>query len=83
MLKQKLEELGYESDLISSINLENDEKKEICLARVALSKIIKNKNTDLNSYENINKIKAKLAMKGFSYGIINLVLEEVTNDETY
>ena len=33
--------------------------------------------------ENVNKIKIKLATKGFSYDIINLAIEEVKNYETY
>lgn len=81
MLRQKLDELGYEQELISKVNVQNDNEKELDLAISMLVKLIKNKKDDLNNYENMNKIKAKLAMKGFSYDIINLALEEVKNNE--
>lgn len=83
MLKQKLEEIGYEKELINSIVIDEDENNELELARNTLTKIIKNKNIDVSKRENINKIKTKLAMKGFNYDIINLALEEVKQDETY
>lgn len=83
MLKQKLEEYGYETEYISSIVVEKDDDKELELAKKYLSKIIKNKNTDLNDYQNNNKIKIKLATKGFNYDIINKAIEEVKKDETY
>lgn len=83
MLKRKLEELGYEEDLISTVNVIKDNDGELELAKNTFYKLTRNKNIDLNSYENINKIKLKLLTKGFSYDIINLVLEEVKNDETY
>lgn len=83
LIRQKLEELGYEKDLILKINIDEDSKDELELAKKQLIKIIKNKSIDLNSYENINKIKLKLAAKGFSYDIINKVIEEVVWNETY
>lgn len=83
LLKKKMGELGYESELVCSINVENDTSKEVELAKSSIIKIIRSKNIDLTSYENINKIKTKLVMKGFSYDIINLALEEVKQDETY
>lgn len=83
LLRQKLEEMGYEYELISSLDLGVDNSRELDLAKNSLVKIIKNKNMDLNSYENINKIKLKLANKGFSYDIINMALEEVKKNETY
>ena len=83
LLKQKLEELGYETELVNSVVIEKDSSSEVALAKNFIVKIIKSKKMDLNSYENINKIKSKLVMKGFSYDIINLALEEVKCDETY
>lgn len=83
MIISKLKEYGYENELISSIVIEKDNKEEIEMARKNLLKILKNKRFDLNDFENINKIKIKLSMKGFSYDIINLVLEEVIKNETY
>jgi SOS response regulatory protein OraA/RecX len=83
LLKQKLEELGYERELILGVTLESNCDKELELAKSALIKIIKNKNIDLNNYENINKIKSKMLMKGFSYDIINLAFEGVKNNETH
>ena len=53
------------------------------LAKETIIKITKSKRMDLSNYENINKIKTKLVMKGFSYDIINMALEEVKCDETY
>lgn len=81
MVRQKLEEYGYENELIYSASVENDKENEIEIAKSALLKIIKNKNFNLDNYENINKIKSKLVMKGFSYDIINRALEGVKNDE--
>lgn len=83
LLKKKMEELGYENELVCSVNVESDISKEVELAKSSIIKIVRSKNIDLNSYENINKIKTKLVMKGFSYDIINLALEEVKQDETY
>jgi len=83
MIRQKLVEIGYEEELISSIYIDDDRDNEVEVAKQALLKLIKNKNTDLNNYENINKIKTKLIMKGFSYDIINIALEEVKHNETY
>lgn len=83
MLKQKLEEYGYEQEYISMLVIEKDEDKEVELARKYLNKIIKNKNVDLNDYQNSNKIKIKLATKGFNYDIINKAIEEAKKDETY
>ena len=81
MLKQKLEELGYEKYLINGIVVRSDENHELELAKSALTKLIK--TIDISKKENINKIKIKLAMKGFNYDIINLALEEAKQDETY
>lgn len=83
MLKQKLEELGYEGYLIETIFIDKNDTNELALATKELTKILKSKKMMLDNYENINKIKAKLAMKGFSYDIINLAIEEVKNYETY
>lgn len=82
-IKQKLLEQGYEREIVDKIEIENDENRELELAKKNLLKIIKGKNNDLNDYETVNKIKAKLAMKGFGYDIINLALEEVKENETY
>lgn len=83
MLKQKLEEYGYEQEYISMIDIEKDEDKESDLARKYLNKIMKNKNINLSDHQNSNKIKIKLATKGFNYDIINKVIEEAKKDETY
>lgn len=83
LLRQKLEELGYERELVNDINIEKDSNTEMTLAKETIIKIIKSKRMDLSNYENINKIKTKLVMKGFSYDIINMALEEVKCDETY
>ena len=83
LVKNKLEEYGYENDLISTIDISNDSENELSLAKTALLKLLKTKSYYLNNYENVNKIKAKLVMKGFSYDIINLALEEVKKDETH
>lgn len=77
MILSKLKEYGYEESLISEIKFEKKENEEIELARLQLNKILKSKDIKEFDYQNINKIKAKLAMKGFSYDIINCVLEEV------
>ena len=81
MVKDKLAELGYEETLICGVIVSQNREKELELAKCALGKIMKNKKLDLTSYESVNKIKVKLAIKGFSYDIINLVLEGVKNDE--
>lgn len=83
MILNKLREYGYEEELIKNIIVEKNDEIELDLARQNLRKIMKIKKLDLSNYENINKIKTKLAMKGFNYDIINLVLEEVMRDETY
>ena len=83
LLKQKLKEIGYEDSLILNIKLDNNREDEVQLAKTFISKLIKNKHYDLNNYENVNKIKIKLNMKGFSYDIINCALEEVKKNETY
>ena len=83
MLKQKLEELGYESSLISTVSIDKNSEDEVSLAVKSLMKILKSKKLTLDNYENVNKIKIKLATKGFSYDIINLAIEEVKNYETY
>ena len=83
MLKQKLEELGYESSLISAVLIDKNSDEELSLAVKSLIKILKSKKLSLDNYENVNKIKIKLATKGFSYDIINLAIEEVKNYETY
>lgn len=83
MLKQKLEELGYESSLISTVSIDKNSEYEVSLAVKNLIKILKSKKLTLDNYENVNKIKIKLATKGFSYDIINLAIEEVKNYETY
>jgi len=83
MIKQKLEELGYEDELISKLSVSNNKEKELDLAINFLLKIIKNKNIDFDDCQNVNKIKSKLVMKGFSYDIINLAIEEVKRNETY
>ena len=83
MLKQKLEKLGYESSLISTVSIDKNSEDEVALAVKSLMKILKSKKLTLDNYENVNKIKIKLATKGFSYDIINLAIEEVKNYETY
>ena len=83
MLKQKLEKLGYESSLISTVSIDKNSEDEPALAVKSLMKILKSKKLTLDNYENVNKIKIKLATKGFSYDIINLAIEEVKNYETY
>lgn len=83
MLKQKLEELGYENYLIETVFVDKNDTDELTLAIKELTKILKSKKMTLDNYENINKIKTKLAMKGFSYDIINLAIGEVKNYETY
>lgn len=83
LVVSKLKEQGYEDKYINMIEFEENKDEELILARKNLLKIIKNKNINKNDYENINKIKIKLAMKGFNYDIINLVLKEVIEDETY
>ena len=82
-LKQKLEKLGYESSLISTVSIDKNSEDEVSLAVKSLMKILKSKKLTLDNYENVNKIKIKLATKGFSYDIINLAIEEVKNYETY
>lgn len=83
MIISKLKEYGYEADLIESINIVKNDDEEVSLAKQSIIKMIRNKSVDLNNYENLNKIKSKLVMKGFSYAIINLALEEVIKDEAY
>lgn len=83
MIKKKLKEYGYEEELISSISLAFDKEEEIKLAKKYCDKIIKNNKKVLDSYQLNNKIRTKLAMKGFNYDIINIVLGEVNDDETY
>lgn len=82
MIKIKLKEYGYEDRYIDSLEIEND-GDDLTLARKYLQKLVKNKNIDINDYQNVNKIRTKLVMKGFNYDIINLVLKEVSEDETY
>lgn len=82
MIKNKLKEYGYEKELIDSLDFKEDDSQELLNAKKNLIKIIKNKNIQMDDYENINKIKLKLVMKGFNYDIINLALEEVIDDET-
>lgn len=82
LVKNKLKELGYEDNLVRNVIIvSKDNEAEKDLAKKSIFKIIRNKNIDFNRYENINKIKLKLASKGFSYDIINTVLEEVMRDE--
>lgn len=81
MIIDKLKEYGYEEELINSISFDKNEENELENARAQLNKIIKSKKINLNNYENINKIKTKLVIKGFSYDIINRVVEEVKNNE--
>ena len=83
MIVSKLKEYGYEEYLIEGVKLDKNHDKELELAKIQLIKILKNKKMDLSDYENVNKIKVKLVMKGFNYDIINLALEEVKNNETY
>ena len=83
MVKQKLKEYGYENKYIESLAVEINNDEDVTLARKYLAKLLKNKSIDMTNYENINKIKTKLVMKGFNYDIINLVLKEVIRDETY
>lgn len=83
MVRQKLKEYGYEESLINSFGVEYDRESDIELARKFLLKILKNNSITISDHQNINKIKAKLANKGFNYDIINLVIGEVINDETY
>ena len=83
MVKLKLKEYGYEEELISCVNVSKDNNSEIELARVQLAKLLKNKQYSLNDSMIVNKIRAKLIAKGFSYDIINVVLEEVKEHETY
>jgi len=83
MITNKLKEYGYEDELISSIDFKENSDNEVSLAKIYLYKILKNKKLDLNNYENVNKIRTKLMVKGFSYDIINLALKEVSEDETY
>jgi len=83
MIISKLKEYGYEEELVSSLNIEKDNEEEKDLVKAYLNKLLKSKKINLNNYENINKIKTKLAMKGFNYDIINSVIGEVSNDETY
>lgn len=82
LIKNKLRDYGYEKELIDTLICEENIDQEIVNAKKNLLRMLKNKNIDLDNYENINKIKSKLVMKGFNYDIINLVLEEVIADET-
>lgn len=83
MIKLKLKEYGYEEELINCINISKNNDSEIELARKQLAKILKNKEYNLNDSVIVNKIRGKLMVKGFSYDIINVVLEEVKEHETY
>ncbi len=83
MVKLKLKEYGYEEELINCVNVSKDNNSEVELARVQLAKLLKNKQYSLNDSMIVNKIRAKLMAKGFSYDIINVVLEEVKEHETY
>lgn len=83
MVINKLREYGYEDELISTINLCENNEEEKQVAKMCLCKLLKAKKISLDNFENIQKIRTKLAMKGFSYDIINLVIEEVCHDETY
>ena len=83
MVKLKLKEYGYEEELINFVNVSKDNNSEVELARVQLAKLLKNKQYSLNDSMIVNKIRAKLMAKGFSYDIINVVLEEVKEHETY
>ncbi len=82
MIFLKLKEYGYEDELISELKIENDEEKENENIYKYLNKILKNEKIDFNDYKSINKIRLKLVSKGFSYDIINRVLEEVRSNET-
>ena len=81
MMVQKLKEYGYEDEYINNLEFNEDTSEELKLAKDSIKKILKNKKMDLNNYENLNKIKSKLLIKGFRYDIINLALEEVINNE--
>lgn len=83
MVKLKLKEYGYEEELINCVNVSKDNNSEVELARAQLAKLLKNKQYSLNDSMIVNKIRAKLMAKGFSYDIINVVLEEVKEHETY
>ena len=83
MVKTKLKEYGYEENLISEVCIEKNNEQEYELVKNNLLKLLRSKKMDLSNHENVNKIKIKLANKGFNYDIINSVLEEVVNDETY
>lgn len=83
MVKIKLKEYGYEEELINCINISKDNDSEIELAKKQLIKLLKNKEYNLNDSVIVNKIRGKLMVKGFSYDIINVVLEEVKEHETY
>ena len=80
--KIKLKEYGYEDSYINNLEIENN-GDDLLLARKYLQKLMKNKNIDMSDHQNVNKIRAKLVMKGFNYDIINLVLKEVNENETY
>lgn len=81
LVKNKLKEYGYEKELIDKLIVNKDESQDLVNAKKVLTKLLKNKNIDLDNYENVNKIKTKLVMKGFNYDIINLALEEVIDNE--
>lgn len=83
LLRQKLENIGYENEIISSINIDNDLDNEYELVKKEVVKMVKLKSIVLSNYENVNKLKRKLVVKGFSYDIINKVIEEVKCYETY
>lgn len=82
MIKVKLKEYGYEDSYINNLEIENSDN-DLDLARKYLAKLLKNKDINTNDYQNVNKIRIKLANRGFNYDIINMVLKEVHNDETY
>ena len=82
MIKIKLKEYGYEDSYINNLEIENN-GDDLLLARKYLQKLMKNKNIDMSDHQNVNKIRTKLVMKGFNYDIINLVLKEVNENETY
>lgn len=77
MVKLKLKEYGYEEELISEIAITRDLNEETYIVRKEVSKLLKNNKDELLNSTIVNKIKLKLINKGFSYDIINMVLEEV------
>lgn len=83
MVRVKLKEYGYEEEFINNLEINKNISDELVIAKKELFKILKNKEYDLSNSVLVNKIRAKLMAKGFSYDIINRALEEVKENETY